>query len=325
MSIAYWLVLFSISCLANMLGLNISSAFNSVVTIYILIPFIIIPQLLFSGVLVKFDWLRSHTPASYEYVPVIGDLIPARWAFEALAVEQFKNNKFERNFFSYDAGISQNDWYSVFLINQNLKYDLWKCNHYKDSTGHRDDLENSFYKINYYIDRLNELAGFSPIQDTWKDSLTIELFDATTAARAEHHLDSLASHFRSVRKAFKILKDSVERNIGRERYNEMKDKYTNKRLTEFVLNEEAKQKSIETDHKIIQKYEPAFMSPVSKFGRGQFYIPLKQVGAITIDTFWFNIIVLWLVTLVLYTALYYKLLMKALTFIGSLRVPKQEN
>src|SRR5690606_17901510 len=36
--IRYWLVLFTATCFANMLGLNISSAFNSAVTIYILIP-----------------------------------------------------------------------------------------------------------------------------------------------------------------------------------------------------------------------------------------------------------------------------------------------
>jgi hypothetical protein len=36
-----------------MLGLNISSAFNSAVTIYISIPFLIIPQLLLAGVVVK--------------------------------------------------------------------------------------------------------------------------------------------------------------------------------------------------------------------------------------------------------------------------------
>jgi ABC transport system ATP-binding/permease protein len=48
----YWMVLFSTSCFANMLGLNISSAFNSAVTIYILIPFLLIPQLLLSGVIV---------------------------------------------------------------------------------------------------------------------------------------------------------------------------------------------------------------------------------------------------------------------------------
>ena len=34
----YWLILFSTACFANVLGLNISSAFDSAVTIYILIP-----------------------------------------------------------------------------------------------------------------------------------------------------------------------------------------------------------------------------------------------------------------------------------------------
>ena len=48
----------------------------------------------------------------------------ARWSFEALAVEQFKNNKYERNFFRYNLEISQNDWYSAFLINDALKIDL---------------------------------------------------------------------------------------------------------------------------------------------------------------------------------------------------------
>jgi hypothetical protein len=325
MALQYWIVLFSTSCVANLMGLNISSAFNSVITIYILIPFIIIPELLFSGVLVKFDWLRSRNPTSYEYVPVIGDLMPARWAFEALAVEQFKNNKFERNFFTYDAKISQNDWYSVFLINQCLKNDLWKCKTFKDSTGYRNEVNNSFYKLNYYIDFLNGLAGFGQIPGKWKDSLNIEQFDARIASKTDLYLDSLADHFKSVRNANIIFKNNVETVIGREKYNELKDNYTNKRLNEVVLYEEAKKKSIEAPQKIIQKFEPIFMSPVSRYGRAQFYTPYKQIANTTIDTFWFNILVLWAVTLIQYLALYYNLLQKLLTFIGKMRVPKQEN
>ena len=99
MTLSFWLILFTTSCSANILGLNISSAFNSVITIYIIIPFILIPQLLFSGVLVKFDKLHIGSSVSREYVPVIGDLMTARWSFEAMAVEQFKNNKYEKNFF----------------------------------------------------------------------------------------------------------------------------------------------------------------------------------------------------------------------------------
>ncbi len=53
-------------------------------------------------------------------------MMAARWSFEALAVEQFKNNKYEKNFFKYDMEISQNDWYSAFLIKR-LEEDLREC------------------------------------------------------------------------------------------------------------------------------------------------------------------------------------------------------
>ncbi len=52
------------------------------------------------------------------------------------------------------------------------------------------------------------------------------------------------------------------------------------------------------------------MKPTSKYGRAHFYAPYKQMGNIKIDTFWFNLMVLWIVTLVLYFALYYNLLQK---------------
>ena len=89
----YWMVLFTTSCFANILGLNISSAFNSAVTIYILIPFLIIPQLLLAGVVVKFDKLNP-TLASQGSVPISGEVMASRWAFEALAVNQFKENAY---------------------------------------------------------------------------------------------------------------------------------------------------------------------------------------------------------------------------------------
>lgn len=88
MTLSFWLILFSSACFANMLGLFISSAFNSVVTIYILVPFLLIPQLLLGGVVVKFDELHDSVTDKV-YVPLAGDLMASRWAFEALSVEQF--------------------------------------------------------------------------------------------------------------------------------------------------------------------------------------------------------------------------------------------
>ena len=101
MFLSYWLILFTTSCLANLIGLNLSSGLNSLITIYIIIPFILVPQLLFSGFTVNYDKLHKiyRNPV---YVPVIGDIMTSRWAYEALAVDQFKDNKFSRNFFATD-------------------------------------------------------------------------------------------------------------------------------------------------------------------------------------------------------------------------------
>src|SRR5260221_6314863 len=80
MFFAHWAILFTTSCFANLLGLNISSAFNSAVTIYILIPILLIPQLILSGVVVKFDKLNPLI-GDTATVPLVGDIIASRWAF----------------------------------------------------------------------------------------------------------------------------------------------------------------------------------------------------------------------------------------------------
>ncbi|MBL0042928.1 MAG: ABC transporter permease [Flavobacteriales bacterium] len=58
MTFAHWAVFFSTACFANVLGLNVSASFNSAKVIYIVIPVLIIPQLLFSGIIVRFDKLH---------------------------------------------------------------------------------------------------------------------------------------------------------------------------------------------------------------------------------------------------------------------------
>jgi hypothetical protein len=72
-------------------------------------------MLLLGGAMIKFDDLHKSISRKI-YVPVIGDAMVTRWAYEALLVEQFKNNKFEKPFFKYDMEISQNDWRTSFLI-----------------------------------------------------------------------------------------------------------------------------------------------------------------------------------------------------------------
>jgi hypothetical protein len=105
----FWLIMFTTSSFSNLLGLIISSTFNSAKVIYIVIPLIIIPQLLFSGVIVKFDKLHPSLSTATK-VPWIGNLMVSRWSYEALAVEQATQNEFERNFLTLEISKSNAEW-----------------------------------------------------------------------------------------------------------------------------------------------------------------------------------------------------------------------
>jgi ABC transport system ATP-binding/permease protein len=326
MTLSYWLVLFTTSCFANMLGLNISSALNSVITIYIIIPFILIPQLLFSGVLVKFDKLHSGSKPVHEYVPFIGDLMTARWSFEALAVDQFKNNKFEKPFYNYDRDVSQNNWYASYLA-YNLKVDLRICMNYKDNNQYRDEIRNNFRKLNLYIDQMTSLAGFNYPADL-RSSMNEEKFDYKVYKEANTLLDSLSHHFLFKMKNARAKKDSltraIETKIGNSGLVELKNRYENERLKKIVLAEEDMVKILETPDRIIQRFEPVFMKPSSKYGRAHFYAPVKMIGNLEYETYWFNISVIWIASIMLYMILYFNLLRKLLLYFENLHLQKSE-
>ncbi|MDT8402383.1 MAG: ABC transporter permease, partial [Bacteroidales bacterium] len=319
MTFEYWLVLFTTACFANILGLNISSAFRSVIVIYIIIPFILIPQLLFSGVLIKFDKLNISSSSSYEYVPVLGDLMTARWSFEALAVKQFKDNRYEKLFFEYDMEESRNEWYASFLVSD-LEKKLQECLLYKDSADYQADVIDNFTKLDRYIDHLSLLAGTDP--GPWKEKLDIETFNAGVEKQASLYLDSLKGYFHSRRNSATRMKDSVKASIisdcGKEELVSLRNNYENEWLNERVLDIDNREKIFESGDKIIRKYEPGFMKATSRFGRAHFYAPVKRIGSLETDTYVFNLLVIWLGSLILYIALYFKLFRKAIGYFEKL-------
>ncbi len=114
--------------------------------------------------------------------------------------------------------------------------------------------------------------------------------------------------------------DSIIRAIGNEEYVKLKDDYYNKRLASILLNEEVLDKSYETPERIVQKYEPVFMKPVSNYGRAHFYAPYKQIGELKIDTYWFNLAVIWISSLLLYIILYFNVLQRLVTYFGAIKI-----
>ena len=110
--------------------------------------------------------------------------------------------------------------------------------------------------------------------------------------------------------------------------NEYKNKYFNESLSDLVKNVTESDRIIEYNGELIQQFNAVFNDPEPNGFldyRTHFFAPKKYFLGIWFDTFYFNIIVIWLMTVVLYAALYFELLGKGLSALGKIKIGGKSN
>jgi ABC-type multidrug transport system ATPase subunit len=316
-----WLVLFSTACFGNMLGLNISAGMRTAVSIYILIPLLLVPMLLLGGAMIRFDDLHKSISRKI-YVPVIGDVMVTRWAYEALMVEEFKGNRFEKPFFKYDMEISQTAWYNSFLI-PTLKVKINQCIIAGKDPEYEDMSVNNLRLVNNHLSELSAETGLFP--DSWINSMNYTEFNDFIGDQAKDYLDTLTTTIRNKNRIVSARKDSLinylTNRIGELEYQKLKEENYNESLANMVLNRLNTSKIYESDRRLIQKADPVLMKPGSKFGSAHFYAPYKMVGRMKIDTLAFNMLAIWIMTAFLFITLYLNLLKRFIEFLETLNIP----
>lgn len=306
MWLEYWAVLFSTSCFANLLGLNISSTFNSAKVIYILIPVMIIPQLLFSGVIVKFDKLNP-TFAKEDSVPLIGNVMASRWAYEALAVTQFKDNRYEKPFFWTNVKRSEASWKRDYWLPE-VRNQLDFIINYQDEAEREQEVEIAYKTLKNEI--LKEQSLYDPSLNFICDGC-IELIDER--AIRDDNTKSFTTYFKQLREIYKKEanealeeRNQIVKSIGTEKVQELKKKYYNDALNDFATNRNDLTKIINYNNNLIQKSEPIYNLPRDRtFFNSHFYAPVKKLFGKKISTLSANILVLWLMTFILTITLYF--------------------
>jgi len=328
MTLSFWLVLFSVSCFACILGLNVSATFNSAVTVYILIPLLLIPQLILCGLLFNFDKLNSFISSKGE-VPIVADMMASRWAYEAMAVYQFKENAFERPYYELEKQERQADFKSAYMIpslESKLQYVI------DNSKSDNDSVQNLVSKDLAIL--LTEISK-EPFQEGLEELNFQELanpakFDEATSAKLLAYLEGMKKHYRQIfNKAVENQEKLVyyfENQPGLDyNLNEYKNQYYNESLADLVRNINVSDRIIEYEGKLLQRIDPVFNEPLTSAGffnyRTHFFAPKKQFAGKLFDTFYFNITVIWLMTVLLYVALYYELFAKLMQRISNLKLP----
>jgi ABC-type multidrug transport system ATPase subunit len=341
MFLQYWLTLFATAFCANMLGLNISASFNSAITIYIVIPLLIIPMMVLSGAMFPFDKLNRQI-GNVDKVPLIAEIMPTRWTYEALMVSQFKDNRYSKVQYSREKEthyllqkkISEADFNKVYRIPELQKALATSLSEFRVnmvSPGSQDNLriDNETPRYSKLLLLKNELAKIPSLypvpQFKYIDNLTTDGFNADIA-------DSVSSYLKKLDDLFSVISNSASDkkdrfyNLNSIRLNQLQNGYYNYKLEEIVTKYYERNKILIYKNTIVQNSDPIYLEPY-KHGplgfRTHFYAPAKYIFGIRTDTFLFNIILVLLSTVLLYLALYYELLAKVVRFIEKFKLRKR--
>ncbi|MCX6253852.1 MAG: ATP-binding cassette domain-containing protein [Bacteroidia bacterium] len=336
----YWLALFTTAFCANMLGLNISASFNSAITIYIVIPLLIIPMMVLSGAMFSFDKLNREI-GNVDKVPLIAELMPTRWTYEALIVTQFKNNEYSKvkydmageTFYLLKKKMSEADFNKVHRIKalrEALETTLFEYRNNPKNIGNKEDLllKKSMRQFSKLLLLKNELEKMAIVNHVPAFNY---LADLTPYEFNPGIADSLTRYLERMDYLFSKIYNSASNKIDRF-YNKndiiLKKKendYFNYKLEEIVTKPYERNKILVYKNSLVQNTDPVYLDPYKKGFlkfRTHFYAPAKYIFGMKTDTFVFNISLVLLSTVLLYLTLYYELLGRVVRFFESFKFRK---
>ena len=314
----YFLIMFSTSCLANLLGLNISSGFKSVVTIYILVPLILVPQLLFSGVVVDFQNLNKSIYSPFS-VPAIGDAMTSRWAFETFMVTQYKDNPYERDIFPYEWDMNYYMFKKAWVIPE-IRERLDSLEKSPDAMQEKELrssalIRNEVYKISRDLKNI-PYPGFTKENNTRLNPDEIH--------RIRNYLNRSWQTYHSRYLSAMKTRDQILNEKYRDRDLLLADKrkYANNKLESLVRNEDELVEYVIDRDQIIRLKNPIYTKPILENGRSHFYSAWKNIRGLKIDTFWFNLMVIWISVMLWFVVLYFDLVRKLFTYFENIKLQR---
>jgi len=272
----WWIILFITALVASLTGLLLSQCLNSVVAIYISIPILLIPQILLCGLVVSFTDLSPKSTTGN--VPVLGDIIPSRWAYEALAVTSFTDNPYEKNFFEDDKEKYETQFYNMaFLYELQSQLETMKS---KDSL--QANAGNKYLDvIHTNLPVITAYCNMQPYQgDDSYESLRKYM------QQAEDILQQRSNQI-TLKQDAKIA--SFIRQNGKDALLQLKRDNFNTKLEDCVTGLDQPMMVEVVDKYIVPRKGVIFLTPLSRTGRAPFYSSEKVVGDWHIKTLWFNL------------------------------------
>jgi hypothetical protein len=263
------------------------------------------PQLLLNGSLIPFDRLHPSV-ALQQSVPGIANLAVSRWGFEALLVNQFVNNQYQKLYHDLDQQESQLRYFNGYLIPE-VEHVV---NEIKQ-TGNNVVYQNNL--LNLLNNGIDQLGGNNQLVKA-----------ATQISKNALYADSLLLQLQALRRivsadlnAISGERDNrtsllIQQLGGADMLSKRKERFSNEAVRDLVLSRKEPQKLLRSDNTFVRKFEPIFAAPTSNWGNAHFLSQNKKLWGLLVSTVVFNILVIWIISLFLYVALYYDWLKKIL-------------
>ena len=263
-----FLTLFSLSAFSNVLGLNLSSAMKSAKTIYIIIPLLIIPQIIFGGAIIRFDRFNPIF-TQVDRVPLIGNLMASRWGFESLAVHLTRENEADAPFIEFEDRMERAAWRRDFWYQQFRSID--------DEALRADEWSRALEELTSWGCAVGDIATVDDMRVAFREAYKVA-FNERDAARQE-------------------LAESVDLKA-------LKDEHHNEALHDWVMQTDRHERIALTSRGLVQETAFIHQMPLGRQAwNAPFYAPVKQLGSWQVKTPVFNILVLWMMSFVLYFVL----------------------
>ncbi len=300
-----WLLLFACAFASALLGLNISATLRSAVTIYILIPLLLVPQMLLSGVIIAYDDLIP-TDDRQRQVPFYANALPSRWGYEALVVALYSNNAYMRHFFAVDSRVRlAEDDLDYYLPELKSRVQALTLVGAPDIQGQRER-----GLLQREITALAARTGLAPPLTTEEWLAVGE--DTALSQRLNAFLDEARHHRFAERRAAAAERRDIEARLAAELGHEdlaaLRTRHTNPTLERQVLNLHDLEPIGQGRDGLYHRTLPIYRLPESLWGGAHFLAGHKHLGPFLVSTYAFNLGAILVLALLLYFALGWRLL-----------------
>ncbi len=288
----WWVILFITALLSNLTGLLLSQCLSSIVAIYISIPLLLIPQILLCGLVVSFSDLTPKSTTGN--VPLIGNIIPSRWAYEALAVTSFTDNRYEEPYFEADKEKFEYEYYNMGFLNE-LESQLETMKDEEKKGKPIDPSHMEVIRINLPL--LTKFCHMEPYKgDNSYESLSSYM------KKAE---DILTERGNDATMKADAMRSAFIRQNGKEALLQLKRDHYNIKLEDCVIGMNEKKMLDIIDHHIVPRTGLIYLTPLSRCGQAPFYSSEKILGQWHIKTLWFNMSIMLIMSIIVALFLFF--------------------